>query len=121
MLPCRPGVEEAAPGERLPQAVPHVGGGKPPSASAAPHKDRLGHSLWVYEPNSCSWPHTQMQPVLQDQAYALLPEGAPGAACFQRVEVVQDGLSCGSLDFSISTGTCDTLAIRVGKDGTVMQ
>ena len=56
------------------------------------------------------------------RAYAVLPLGADAVACSQRVEVVApDGTSCGSADYAIAAGTCDTLDMTLALDGTVMQ
>jgi hypothetical protein len=56
------------------------------------------------------------------RAYATLPYGAPNVACTQRVEVLApDGTSCGSRDYPLAAGTCDTGAMTLGLDGTVIQ
>ena len=65
---------------------------------------------------------TRLQIVRGGHAYAVLPYGAKGVACSQRLEVVaSDGTSCGSTDFPIAQGACDTKDLTVGADGTVMQ
>jgi len=56
------------------------------------------------------------------KAYAALPLGANGVPCTQRVEVVApDGTSCGAAEYPIAGGTCDTLELSLGADGTIIQ
>jgi len=56
------------------------------------------------------------------RAYAALPYGARQVTCSQRVEVfAPDGTSCGSRDFPIAAGTCDTRDVTLGADGTIIQ
>jgi hypothetical protein len=56
------------------------------------------------------------------KAYVALPLGAKGVACTQRVEIVaSDGTSCGATDYAIAPGTCDTLELKLGADGTIIQ
>jgi hypothetical protein len=56
------------------------------------------------------------------KAYAALPLGQDGVLCTQRVEVLApDGTSCGATDFPIAGGTCDTLELSLGADGTIIQ
>jgi hypothetical protein len=56
------------------------------------------------------------------RAYAALPYGARQVTCSQRVEVLaSDGTSCGSRDFPIAAGTCDTRDVTLGADGTIIQ
>jgi len=56
------------------------------------------------------------------RAYVALPYGAHQVTCSQRVEVfAQDGTSCGSRDFPIAVGTCDTRDVTQGADGTIIQ
>ena len=67
-------------------------------------------------------PDTRLQIVRGGRAYAVLPYGAKGVACAQRIEVVApDGSSCGARDYPIAAGNCDTHQLSVGADGTVMQ
>ena len=67
-------------------------------------------------------PDTRLQIVRGGRAYAVLPYGAEGVACTQRIEVVAtDGSSCGARDYPIAAGNCDTHQLSVGADGTVMQ
>jgi hypothetical protein len=55
-------------------------------------------------------------------AYAVLPYGAKGVACSQRIEVLSpDGASCGTRDYPIADGACDTHDLAMGADGTVIQ
>jgi len=55
-------------------------------------------------------------------AVLALPLGAKGVLCTQRVEVVApDGTSCGATDYPIAGGTCDTLDLNLGADGTIIQ
>jgi hypothetical protein len=52
----------------------------------------------------------------------VLPYAATGVACSQRLEVVApDGTSCGSREYPIAAGTCDTHDLSLGADGTVIQ
>lgn len=56
------------------------------------------------------------------QAYAALPLGAKGVPCTQRVEVLApDGISCGAMDYPIAGGGCDTVEMKLGADGTIIQ
>jgi hypothetical protein len=56
------------------------------------------------------------------KAYALLPLGAPGADCNQRIEVLApDGTSCGFFDAGIARGQCRTEDLALGLDGTPVQ
>jgi hypothetical protein len=42
--------------------------------------------------------------------------------CSQPVEVIApDGTSCGATDYPIAPGACDTLALTLAEDGTVIQ
>ena len=67
-------------------------------------------------------PETRLQIARGGRAYAVLPYAAAGAPCSQRVEVVaSDGTSCGSADYPIAKGTCDTKDLILGADGTVIQ
>ena len=57
-----------------------------------------------------------------NHAYATLPYGAPNVLCSQRVEVLAaDGTSCGTRDYSIAAGNCDTGDLTMSADGTVIQ
>ena len=52
----------------------------------------------------------------------MLPEGETAIPCTQRLEVVApDGTSCGSRDYPIAAGTCDTSPLTLAADGTVIQ
>lgn len=65
---------------------------------------------------------TRLQIARGGLAYAVLPYGAKNVACTQRVEVVApDGASCGSRDYPIAAGSCDTQDLALGADGTVIQ
>jgi len=67
-------------------------------------------------------PDTRLQISRGGRGYAVLPYGAKGVACSQRVEVLAaDGASCGARDFPIAAGTCDTHDLTLGADGTVIQ
>jgi len=67
-------------------------------------------------------PDTRLQIVRGGRAYAVIPYGAKGVACTQRIEVVApDGSSCGARDYPIAGGNCDTHQLSVGADGTVIQ
>jgi len=67
-------------------------------------------------------PDTRLQIVRGGRAYAVIPYGAKGAACTQRIEVMApDGSSCGARDYPIAGGNCDTHQLSVGADGTVIQ
>ena len=69
-----------------------------------------------------SRPDTRLQIARGGRAYAVLPYGAAGVSCSQRVEVVaQDGTSCGAADYPIAPGKCDTKHLTLGADGTVIQ
>ena len=65
---------------------------------------------------------TRLQIARGGHAYAVLPLGAKGVACSQRVEVVApDGTSCGQRDYAVAAGNCDTKDLAMGADGTVLQ
>lgn len=65
---------------------------------------------------------SKMQIARGGKAYAVLPLGGKGVSCTQRVELVApDGTSCGTTDFPIAGGTCDTFDLELGTDGTVIQ
>lgn len=67
-------------------------------------------------------PDTRLQIARGGRAYAVLPYGALGVACTQRLEIVApDGASCGTRDYAIAAGTCDTQELKLGMDGTVLQ
>lgn len=67
-------------------------------------------------------PGTRPQILPAQNGYAVLPFGAQGVACTQRLEVVApDGTSCGSTEYRIADGTCDTNDLVLGEDGTVLQ
>jgi hypothetical protein len=69
-----------------------------------------------------SRPDTRLQIARGERAYAFLPLGAPGVTCSQRVDLVApDGSLCGATNYPISSGTCDTLDLSMGEDGTVIQ
>jgi hypothetical protein len=56
------------------------------------------------------------------RAYAFMPEAQNDGDCSQRVEVLTpDGQSCGAQDFRLASGNCQTLGIRIGLDGSVVQ
>ena len=68
-----------------------------------------------------SRPNTWVEIVRSGKAYAFLPLGAAGVTCAPQVEVVSPGgQSCGSDALFLSSGTCDTYDVTVGKDGTLM-
>jgi len=90
------------------QALVMVASGKP-SVTPAP--------AWLV-----ARPDTRPQIARAGRAYAMLPFGANGVACSQRLEVVApDGTSCGATDYPIAAGTCDTRDLTVAADGTVIQ
>jgi hypothetical protein len=118
------------------EAAPLIGGGLAVRRVDAPSPGATTgwHSQWIAtvpsgNPNAqgapdwlTSRPDTWIEPVRGNTAYAVLPMGAQGTACDQKVEVLApDGASCGSLDFPIASSTCDTFDLRLGVDGTVLQ
>ena len=56
-------------------------------------------------------------------AYAVLPNGGSGQPCSQDVELVsRSGNSCAKWTLELASGrTCDTLELRLGLDGTILQ
>lgn len=72
-----------------------------------------------------SRPVREMRMVHGGRAYAILPPASdPGMTgdCVQSIEVVaQSGKSCGTSTFRAASGSCQTMGIRVGYDGTVVQ
>jgi hypothetical protein len=69
-----------------------------------------------------SRPNTRLQIIRGGQAYAVLPDGSMHVQCSQTVGIVApDGTWCGSADYPIAPGTCDTSDLTLGADGTVIQ
>ena len=69
-----------------------------------------------------SRPDMRMKIVRGGLAYAFLPYGAASTTCSQSLEVVSSsGGRCGSASYPIADGTCDTLPLMLGEDGTVIQ
>ena len=67
-------------------------------------------------------PDARLQVVRGGRAYAVLPFGAQNVACTQKVEIVAtDGSSCGSTDYPIAAGSCNTGDLEMAVDGTVIQ
>jgi len=67
-------------------------------------------------------PDTRLQLTRGGRAYAALPYGAPTVACTQKLEVLaSDGTSCGSTDYPIAAGNCNTSDLTLAENGTVMQ
>ncbi|TMA29053.1 MAG: hypothetical protein E6J78_03385 [Deltaproteobacteria bacterium] len=67
-------------------------------------------------------PDRRLQIARGGRAYAALPLQAAGASCTQTIEVVSaEGASCGSRDYAIAAGTCDTNELTLAADGTVIQ
>jgi hypothetical protein len=56
-------------------------------------------------------------------AYAVLPNGGFGQPCTQDVELMsRNGNSCARWSLELASGrTCDTLEVRLGLDGTILQ
>jgi hypothetical protein len=66
-------------------------------------------------------PDTELFIARGGQAYAVLPLPAGGGPCAQRLELVApDGTVCGSASLGWA-GTCETRAMAVGWDGTLIQ
>lgn len=66
-------------------------------------------------------PVSSLHVVHGGEGYAVLPNPALGD-CAQTIDIVSpSGKTCGSQSFRAANGTCATLAIRVGYDGTVVQ
>jgi hypothetical protein len=68
-------------------------------------------------------PDTNLALARARTAYAVLPNGGSGQHCSQDLELVsRSGNSCAkwTLDFG-SGGTCNTLELRLGLDGTILQ
>jgi len=67
-------------------------------------------------------PSTNMALARSGRAYAMLPMGAPGADCAQKIEVMaSDGTACGSFDATIASGTCRTEDVGLTLEGTPVQ
>src|SRR5439155_14603761 len=67
-------------------------------------------------------PDSRVQIARGGRAYAVFPLGAKGVTCSQRVEIVTpDGTSCGSREYALAQGSCDTQDLTVGAGGTVIQ
>lgn len=117
------------------EMAPLLGGGLAlRRMDAGPGVGSSWHSRWLLTLSSgaasaqpapdwlTSRPDTSLQPARNFRAYAVLPMGARGAACSQRLELLAPtGASCGTFDFPIAPGTCDTPDLHLGLDGTVLQ
>ena len=72
-------------------------------------------------------PNTRLQIARGGRAYAVLPFGTGGRdainfPCAQKLELVAaDGTSCGSQDYPIAAGNCQTMDLNLAEDGTVVQ
>src|SRR5205814_1475283 len=68
------------------------------------------------------WSGTMQALARSGRAYAVLPHGAPGTDCSQRVEILAaDGTSCGSFEAAIAAGQCRTQDAALGLDDTPIQ
>ena len=67
-------------------------------------------------------PNTNLAIARSGAAYAMLPMGAPGVDCAQKVDVLApDGTFCGLFDAPIADGKCRTEDFGLGRDGTPVQ
>jgi len=68
-------------------------------------------------------PDTNLALARGGSAYAILPNGAPNRDCTQDLELVSSsGKSCAKWPLPLAAnGTCDTLDLRLGLDGTILQ
>jgi hypothetical protein len=70
-----------------------------------------------------SRPVREMRMVHGGRGYAILPPASDPRVtgdCVQSIEVVApSGKSCGTSTFRAASGSCQTIGIRVGYDGTV--
>lgn len=67
-------------------------------------------------------PDRRLQIARGGRSYAALPLQTAGGSCTQAVEVVSpEGASCGSRDYAIAAGACDTSELILAADGTVIQ
>jgi hypothetical protein len=68
-------------------------------------------------------PDTNLSPARARSAYAVLPNGGFGQPCSQDLELLsKSGNSCAKWTLDIASGrTCDTLELRLGLDGTILQ
>ena len=68
-------------------------------------------------------PDTNLALARSRTAYAVLPNGGSGQPCSQDVELVsRSGNSCAKWTLELASGrTCDTLELRLGLDGTILQ
>ncbi len=67
-------------------------------------------------------PNTNMALARSSRAYAMLPMGAPGADCAQKIDVMApDGTACGSFDATIASGSCRTEDLGLTLEGTPVQ
>jgi len=68
-------------------------------------------------------PDTNLALARARAAYAVLPNGGPGQPCSQDLELVsRSGNSCAKWTLDLAAGrTCDTLELRLGLDGTILQ
>ncbi|GAC1537654.1 MAG: hypothetical protein NVS2B9_04010 [Myxococcales bacterium] len=104
---------------------------------------RVGDGLYLQESNSGQWtgqfeslsttmaappdwlkarPRTVLHMVRGGKGYAVMPQPYVEGDCAQTIEVVSpSGRSCGATTFRATSGSCRTLTIHVGYDGTVVQ
>jgi hypothetical protein len=69
-----------------------------------------------------SRPNTNLALARGGTAYAVLPNGAAGGTCSQRLELVSpSGNACAHWDLGIAAGGCTTSELRLGMDGTILQ
>ncbi|TMB12566.1 MAG: hypothetical protein E6J65_25945 [Deltaproteobacteria bacterium] len=119
------------------ETAPLIGGGLAVRRMDADHSTQTQgfHSQWLITVESGSdqiheapdWmkgrPDTDLALARGGAAYAVLSNGAFGAPCTQDVELLSaSGNSCARWTLELSSGsTCDTLELRLGLDGTILQ
>jgi len=119
------------------ETAPLIGGGLAVRRMDADHSTQTQgfHSQWLITVESGSdqiheapdWmkgrPDTDLALARGGAAYAVLSNGAFGAPCTQDVELLSaSGNSCARWTLELTSGTtCDTLELRLGLDGTILQ
>ena len=119
------------------ETAPLIGGGLAVRRMDADRSDQTQgfHSQWLVTVDSGKdtiqaapdWmkarPDTDLALARAGAAYAVLPNGGSGQHCSQDLELVSpSGNSCAKWTLDLGGGgTCDTLALHLGLEGTILQ
>lgn len=68
------------------------------------------------------WGNSDLAVIRNGAGYAVLPNPTQMTGCAQTVSILApDGTACGSQTFTLSSQSCTTAALTVGRDGTLIQ